>query len=155
MFCEKLCSMIIWFSHQIVYSSICCDKFKILVSMFSHVFSRFSKNWIIYQPEKVFVKVIFCFFLRSVFISIYGFSQLFWLNLVTLWTFFKTNPWFNAYFKFLLCLTYPVLSCKLPTSFSTFLIFILSGKKGKSLWNSCNFSGYWTSTSTKFFVIAF
>ena len=46
-------------------------------------------------------KIIFCFFYISILISIYGFSQTFWLNLITLWTFFKSNPWFNACFKFI------------------------------------------------------
>ena len=91
--------------------------------------------------------LFFAFFLRSVFISIYGFIQAFWLNLITLWNFFKNNPWFNACFKFLMCITYPVLSCKLATSFSTFSIYLLSGKNGKSLWSSCNFP--WVSTSKK------
>ena len=38
-----------------------------------------------------------------------------------------------------LCVTYSVLSCKLVTAFFTFPIFIVSGKNGKSLWNSCIF----------------
>ena len=47
-------------------------------------------------------------------------------------------------------ITYSVLLCKLVTCFSTFSIFILSGKYAKSLWSSCNFSSYWTSTLTKY-----
>ena len=35
---------------------------------------------------------------------------------MTLWTFFKTDPWFNAWFKFLMCKTYSSLSCKFATS---------------------------------------
>ena len=65
-------------------------------------------------------------------------------------TFFNTNPWFNAFFKSLMCITYLLLSCNLATSFSTFSILILSGKKGKSLQGSCNFSGYWASVSKKY-----
>ena len=53
---------------------------------------------------------------------------------------------FNACFQFIMCITHSVLSCKLATSFSTFSIFILSGKNDKSLWRFCKFSGYWTST---------
>ena len=34
-----------------------------------------------------------------------------------------------------------------------FSIFILSGKKGKSLWSSGNFSGYWTSVSIKHLIL--
>ena len=103
-----------------------------LISLFSPISHGYSRNCITHQLEKVFLKVIFCFFFRSVFISIYGFSQTFWLNFIILWTFFKTNPWFNAYCKFLMCITYSVLSCKLATSFSTFSTFILSGKNDKS-----------------------
>ena len=72
---------------------------------------------------------------RSVFISIYGFGQAFKLNLTPLWTFLKINSWFDAYFKFLMCITYSVLSCKLATSYLTFSIFILSGKNGKPIWS--------------------
>ena len=94
-----------------------------LISLFSPISHGYSRNCITHQLEKVFLKVIFCFFFRSVFISIYGFRQTFWLNFIILWTFFKTNPWFNAYCKFLMCITYSVLSCKLATSFSTFSTF--------------------------------
>ena len=59
------------------------------------------------------------------------------------------NPWFNACFKFFMWTTYSLLSCKLVTSFSTFSIFILFGKNGKSLWSSSYFLGYWTSASRK------
>ena len=61
----------------------------------------------------------------------YDFSQAFWLNLTTLWSFFKTNSCFNVSFKFLNCIMYSVLSCKLATSFSTFSISILCRKNGK------------------------
>ena len=106
-------------------------------------FHSFSENGIIHKLKKIF----FASFLRLVFISIYGFSQAFWLNLMTLWTFFKTNPWFNAYFKFLMWMTYSFLSLKLVTSVSTLLFFFLSGKNGNSLWSLCSFSRYWTSSS--------
>ena len=72
--------------------------------------------------------------LSLVFISIYGFNHASWLNLNTLCTSFNTNPWFNACFKALMCITYFSLSSILQTSFSTFPIFFLSGKNGKSLW---------------------
>ena len=61
--------------------------------MFSQIFQSFSKNWIIHQPKRIFFKIIFCFFLRSVFILIYDFNQAFWLNLIILFNFLKTNPW--------------------------------------------------------------
>ena len=49
----------------------CCYKFD--RSVFSHTFT---KNWIIHQLEKIFRKLIFCFFLSSVFLPIYGFYSL-------------------------------------------------------------------------------
>ena len=58
---------------------------------------------------------------------------------MTLCIFFKTNPWFNACFKFLMCITYSSLSCKFVTSFSVFSVFILSGTKGKSCEGYVNF----------------
>ena len=39
------------------------------------------------------------------------------------------------------------LLCKLQTNFLHLPIFILFGKNGKSLCESCNFLGYLTSTS--------
>ena len=61
------------------------------------------------------------------------------LNLIVLCTFLKNNRWFNACFKYIICITYSVLSFKLTTCFWTFSIFIFSGKKGKSLWRSSIF----------------
>ena len=48
---------------------------------------------------------------------------------MTLSSIFNTNPWFNACFKFLMCITYSVLSCKLAISFSTFTVSILLGQR--------------------------
>ena len=126
----------------------CCDKFNI--SMFSHIVQSFSKNDIIYQLKKFFFRIIFRFFSRSVFISIYGFSHAFWLNLITWWTLFKTNAWVNACTEFAMCITYSVLSCKLARSFSTFTTVILSGENGNSLWSLYTFSRYRTSISRKY-----
>ena len=56
--------------------------------------------------------------------SIYGFSQAFWLNLITLWKYLKISPWFKAFFKLIMWMTYSALSYKLVTGFSTFLYFI-------------------------------
>ena len=91
-----------------------------------------------------------CFY--SVFMLTYSFRQAFWLNWITVWTFFKTNPWFNVCFKILMCIRYWVLLYKLATSFSTLFIFIFSGKNGKSLWRLSNFSRSWTSTSRKYLL---
>ena len=62
---------------------------------------------------------------------------------MTLWIFFKTNPWFNACLKFPMWITYSVSLCH-------FSIFIHSGKSGESLWSPCNFLIYLTLTSRKY-----
>ena len=100
----------------------------ILISMFSHIFHSFSKNCIIHYLKQSFSKSFFAFFFLAVFISVHDFNQTFWLHLMTLYYFFNTNP-YNASFRCLL-ITYYSLSCKLVTSFSVFLIFILSVKTG-------------------------
>ena len=56
-------------------------------------------------------------------ISTYGFSQVSWLNIMSLRTFFKTNLWFNYCVKTFMLITYSILSCKLALRFSTFLYF--------------------------------
>ena len=122
MFWKKLCSIIICFWYQVLSSSFCCNKCDI--PMFSHSFISFFKNCIIYQLKKVFFKVILWFFLRSAFISIYGFSQAFRLNLFPLWTFFKTNPWFNGCFKFLMWITFHFYHASLLQAFSTLKFFM-------------------------------
>ena len=116
--------------------------------MFSHIFRSFSKKWIIHQLKQIFFKIIIIFFLRSVFISIYGFSQGFWLFLITLGTFFKTDSLFNACFKFLMWIPYSVLSCKLATSLLDFSIFNLQVK----MVNHCERQH---QTLTKMSIIAF
>ena len=98
----------------------------------------FTKTALFFNLKKSFSKSVFPFFISSLFILIYEFSQTFRLNLMDLLTFFKTNQWFNAYFKFVICITYSPLSCKFATSFATFSIFILSGKKV----NLCHCKGY-------------
>ena len=68
-----------------------------LISLcFSHIVHGFCKNCIIHQLKQIFLKIIFAFFVRSVFISMYGFNQSFLLNLMILCTFSNTNQWFNA-----------------------------------------------------------
>ena len=118
--------------------------------MFSHILHSFSKNYSIHQLEKIFLKNFFLPSFSLAFISICGYNQAFWLNLIIPWTFSKTNLWFNACFELLMWITYSILSCKLVTSFSTFSIFILSNKNGKSLQSSCTFPGYWALTSRKY-----
>ena len=61
-------------------------------------FHSFPKNSIMYQLKKIFLEWFLCIFLTFVFISMYGSNQAFCLNLVSLCTFFNTNPWFNACF---------------------------------------------------------
>ena len=82
------------------------------------------KKCIFHQSKEVFFKIFFVFFLRSIFISIHDFNQAFCL--IFLCKMFKTNSWFDACFKLLMCTMYSVLSCKLATTFLTFSIFFLS-----------------------------
>ena len=110
----------------------------------------FPKTELLTSFKKFFSKSFFDFFLSSVFKSIYGFSQSFWLNLMTLWIFFKTNSWFNACFKFIMSIKYSSLSYKFATIFLAFLIFVLTDKNDKSLWRLNKFSGYWTLTPRKY-----
>ena len=116
---------------------------------FSIVFPKIS---LFIKLKKSFSKSFFTLVFSSVYISIYDFSQAFWLNLITVWIFFKNNSWFNACFKCVICVTYSysVLSHKLATSFSTFSIFFLSSKYGNPLWRLCKFLGHWTTTSRKY-----
>ena len=93
-----------------------------LISLFSHIFHSFLRS-IIHQLNKYFSKSFFAFFRRSVLMLIYSFNQAFWLNWITLWTFLKTNPWFNVCLKFVMCITCSVLSCKLATNFKLIHFF--------------------------------
>ena len=126
------CSMIIWFWCKIISSLFCYYKFNVSMFVFFFTFSIFFlKTELFIKWKKSFSKLFFAFCLSSVFISIYGFSQTFSLNLIALWAYFKINPWINACFKFFMWMKYSVLSCNLVTWFSTFWSFILSGKNGK------------------------
>ena len=72
--------------------------------------------------KNIFRSYFFLFFYLNVHINIWSYA--FHLNLMTSWTIFKTNtPYING-IKF--------LSCKLTTSFLTFLILIISSKHDKS-----------------------
>ena len=133
MFCQKLRSMIIWFWHQILSSSLCWDK------------SNIPMYALYINSKKYFSKSFFAFFLRFVFISIYYFNLAFCLNLIILCSFFKINPWFNACFKYLICIKYSLFSCKLAASYSNSLIFTLWHRKGEPWWRVHKISGYcWT-----------
>ena len=108
-FCEKLCSMIIWSWNQNSFFS-----FLLLISLRFRTFSIDSpKTELFISLKSSFSKWFFAAFLKSVLILIYSFNQVFWLNLITLCTFLNTNPWFKACFKFLILIKYSVLSGKL------------------------------------------
>ena len=75
---------------------------KSLISLcFLTFFIDFPKSALFINLKKKISVSLFVFFLRSVFISIYGFSQAFWLNLITLWICFETYQRFN--FLIILC----------------------------------------------------
>ena len=83
------------------------------------------KTKLFISSKKSFSKSFLALFLRLVFTSMYDFNQAFWLNLMTLCIFFKTDPWFNACFTFLMWITYLLLSCKLAKQ-HVFLLFQFS-----------------------------
>ena len=78
------------------------------IVFFVFYFSWFSKNCVfhLFFKKTYFPKSFFPFFPSSVVICVYGFNQTFKLNLMSLCTFFETNPWFNACVKFLMWVTY-------------------------------------------------
>ena len=128
--CKKLLSLYQTFSfwHQIVSSFFCCYKFN--VPIFLMIFQFFQKMKTACHFEKFFSKSFSATFLKSLFVSTYGFRHTFWFNLLTLCTFFNTSPCVKACIQFLISIMYSVLSCKLATSFSTFSIFIFPSRNG-------------------------
>ena len=74
---------------------------------FFHIFLFFSSGKLHYLStwEDLF-RNHFLIFRRYAFISMCGFNQAFWLNLMTLLTLVNTYLWFNACFKFVTCQTY-------------------------------------------------
>ena len=129
-FLGKTFSMIIWYYHQIVSS------FHQIV-FFTSLMPLCFQNWIVHQLEKVFFHNHFLLLFVKISIHISDFIHVFWLNLITLSTLFNTSLWFKACFKFVMWITYSVLSHKLATSFSTFSVFIFSGKNGWLFWVLC------------------
>ena len=98
--------------------------FQFLPALYIYVFLHFACfSWKLHYWstwKNLFQNHFFAFFLSSASISINGFKQAFWLNLMALCTFLNNNTWFNAGFEFLTCITYSSLSCKFAPSFSTF-----------------------------------
>ena len=89
----------------------------------------FLKTELLINLKNLFFTIIFCF-LSSLYISMYGFNKVFWLNLVTLCTFCNNNTWSNAIYKILLSKTYYFLLNK-------FLIFLNFGIFLVKLLNHC------------------
>ena len=105
--------------------------FQLLQAWYLFVFSHFSKffqNFIIHQLKKSFSKSFSHFFCNSVLILTYHFSQAL-LNLMTLCTVLKSNPWFNACFKFLMCIKYSFYHENWLQVFSNFFNFHSYRKK--------------------------
>ena len=93
---KKIYCITICFCHQII--PFCFGSYKVDISMFSLV----SPKTALFINLKNLAQNHVLFF-YSIFISMYGFNQAFWLNLMILCSFLNTNPWFNACFKFLMC----------------------------------------------------
>ena len=92
--------------------------------MFSIVFQKLAL--FLNLKKLIFSKIIsfFAFFLSSVFISMYGFSQTFWLNWMILCNFFSILIHYSMP-QFFMCTAYSFWLCKLDTSFLTFSIFVI------------------------------
>ena len=103
--------------------------------MFSIVFQKLAL--FLNLKKLIFSKIIsfFAFFLSSVFISMYGFSQTFWLNWMILCNFFSILIHYSMP-QFFMCTTYSFWLCKLDTSFLTFSIFVISGMCSTSVFTS-------------------
>ena len=121
--------------------------------MISYIFHCFSKTELFISLKKSFS--FFVSFLKSVFLLMYGFNHSFLLNWITLYTFFNIKPWFSACLKAIISIAYFSLSYISQVSFSTFSIFLLSGKNGKSLWELNKDFGYCASASRKYSVLLF
>ena len=74
-FYEKHCSMKLWYWYKVIPSSFCCDKFNISVFLYFSLF--------FFSKVALFINLLF------VFISIHGFSQVFWLIYSLCELFFK------------------------------------------------------------------
>ena len=118
--------------------------------MLSHIFNCLSEHWIFIKLKKSLSNSFFASLLNFLFISICDFNHGFCWILIILCTFFNFNPWFNACFKAVMCITYFLFSSILQTNFSTFYNVLLCGKNGKSLWELYNCFGYSVSTSRKY-----
>ena len=132
--------MIVWFWYQIIPSYL--SYYKLHISyIFSH-FPYFVQKLHYSSTWKNLFQNYFCFFLALYSCQCIVINSMHFLNI---------NPWFNACFKFLMRIKYIfLLLYKLVKRFSVYPIFIPLGKNEKSLWSSCNSSGYWTSTSRKY-----
>ena len=133
MFCEELCCMVIWFRHQIISFSFCCDKFDIF--MLSYILHSLSKNRIVHYFGKILCQNNFL----PLFLVYYWFRcMVLTIHLDWNWSLYE---FFSRVIHDLmlvlnfLCVKHSFLPNKLVTSFSTFASFFLSGKNGKSLWS--------------------
>ena len=83
-FKKSFCWMLVWFSYQITSSFFVVTSLVYLMS--SHISHSFPKNYYSSTWKNLFQNH-FSLLFRSVFISIYGLNQVFWLNLINLCTF--------------------------------------------------------------------
>ena len=81
-----------------------------LISLcFITFFMVLPKTALFINLKMYFSKSFFPFFLSSAFISMYGFNQDSWLNLMTLRSFSNTNSRFNVCFKYLMCIFFFIM----------------------------------------------
>ena len=86
-------------------------------------FDVFLKTELFISFNKSFSELLFAYFLSSVFISMYGFNYIFWLNSITLCTVFSVNPLFDACFIVLIRTAYSSLLYKLYKLYKFWTLF--------------------------------
>ena len=109
-----------------------------------------------YSEVSTLVSIFFCIVWVNVFFFLcVGYKRLYPYNIVFLLVHLlvshnhtKTHTLYSIYNIFFFIM-------QMVANFSTFSIFILLDKKGKSLRRSCKFSGYWTSASSIFYIAIF
>ena len=94
--------------------------------MSSPIYHSFSENCTIHQFGNIFFEFFFSFVLALCLYQCIILTKLLdWIKWnIYYWTFLNTNLWFNACFKFPMCITYSFLWCKLATIFPIFIKLI-------------------------------
>ena len=111
--CVLLKDMMVRFWHQMVPSCFGC--YKLNISMISYIFHSFPKT-ALFINLKPFPKITFCLF----FLALYSCQFMildFMIEFNESMRFSNTDPWFSAYFKFLMLIKYSFLIMEIGHKF--------------------------------------